>query len=53
MLLIAVIIGIGLSSLLLRRRAFVEGNAAVIEPAVRRVKATVDGKPVHSYVADD
>ena len=52
MLLIAIIIGIGLGSLLYRRKAMLEGNAAAIEPAARTVKATVDGKPVQSYIAD-
>ena len=52
MLLIAIIIGFGIGSLLLRRKAMPEGNTAVIEPAARTVKATVDGKPVHSYIAD-
>ncbi len=53
MFLIAVIFGLGLGALLFRRRARLEGNAAVIEPANRSVKATVDGKPVHSYIVDD
>lgn len=53
MLLIAIIIGFGLGSLLLRRRALLEGSTAAIEPANRIVKATVDGKPVHSYIVDD
>jgi hypothetical protein len=53
MLIIAIIIGLGIGSLLFRRRAMLEGNTAVIEPATRTVKATVDGKPVHSYIADD
>ena len=52
MLLIAIIIGCGLGSLLFRRKAVLEGNTAVIEPAIKAVKATVDGKPVHSYIAD-
>ena len=38
MLLIAIIIGLGLGSLLFRRRALPERNAAVIEPANRMVK---------------
>lgn len=53
MLLIAIIIGFGLGSLLLRRRTLLEGNTAVIEPTNKTVKATVDGKPVHSYIVDD
>ena len=53
MMLIAVIIGFGLGALLLRRRNLAEGSAAAIGPAEKNVKATVDGVPVHSYVADD
>jgi len=53
MLIIAIFIGFGLGYLLLRKRTMPEGNAALIEPAARTVKATVDGKPVHSYITDD
>lgn len=53
MLLIAIIIGFGLGSLLFRKRALLEGNTVTIEPANKTVKATVDGKPVHSYVLDE
>ena len=53
MLLIAIIIGLGLGSLLFRRRTFLEGNTVCIEPVNKTVKATVDGKPVHSYIVDD
>ena len=53
MLLIAIIIGVCLGSLLLRREALVEGKTAAIEPADRAVKATVDGKPVHTYIMID
>ena len=42
-----------LGSLLFRRRTLVEGTAEVIEPANKAVQATVDGKPVHSYVRMD
>ena len=42
-----------LASLLLRRRALLEGTTEMIEPAGKTVKATVDGKPVHSYVMMD
>ena len=52
MLLIAIIIGCGLGSLLFRRKAILAGNTAVTEPANKAVKATVDGKPVYSYIAD-
>ena len=53
MLLIAIIIGLGLGSLLFRRRTLLEGNTVVIEPVNKAVKATVDGKPVHSYIVAD
>lgn len=53
MLLISIIIGFGLGALLLRRRNLAEGGAAAIGSAEKSVKATVDGKPVRSYVADD
>ena len=51
--LIAVIVGFALGSLLLRGKALPECSAAALEAADRAVKATVDGKPVHSYIADD
>ena len=53
MLLIAIIIGLGLGSLILRKRVLLEGNTMTIEPENKTVKATVDGKPVHSYILDD
>ena len=53
MLILAMILCFGLCGLLFRRRAVTEGNATVIEPANRAVEATVDGKPVRSYIADD
>ena len=53
MLLIAVIIGIGLGSLLLRRKTLTEGSAAAIRPEEKSINATVDGKPVRSYVVND
>ena len=42
-----------LASLLLRRKALLEGTTEMIEPASKTVKAAVDGKPVHSYVMMD
>ncbi len=51
--LIAVIVGFALGSLLLRGKALPEGSASALEATDRTVKATVDGKPVHSYIADD
>lgn len=53
MLLIAIIIGLGLGFLLFSKRALLEGNTMAIEPANKTVKATVDGKPVHSYIVDE
>jgi len=53
MLLIAIMIGVALGSLLLRRKTLLEGTTEVIEPAVKTVRASVDGKPVHSYVLDE
>ena len=42
-----------LGSLLFRRNTLLESTAEVIEPASKAVKATVDGKPVYSYVMAD
>ena len=42
-----------LASLLYRRRSLLEDTAEMIGPANKTVKATVDGKPVHSYVIMD
>ena len=53
MLLIAIVFGLGLGSLLLWRKALPEENTAGMGPAARRVKATVDGRPVHSYILED
>ena len=53
MLLLAILIGISVGSLLFRRTGLLEGNAQAAEPAVKRVRAFVDGKPVSSYVADE
>ena len=53
MLLIAIIIGLCLGSLLFRKRVLLEGNTMTIEPTNKTVKATVDGKPVHSYIVDE
>ena len=52
-MLFAVLIGVCLAMLLLRKNALPEGNTQVIEPSVKTVRATVDGKPVRSYVAED
>ena len=53
MVLIMLLIGVAFGALLLRRNALPEGNTQVIEPSVKTVRATVDGKPVRSYVAED
>ena len=53
MILIAMMIGMVLGALLLRRKALVEGTTAMIEPTVKTVCASVDGKPVHSYVVEE
>ena len=42
-----------LSAIMIRKTALPEGNTGRNEPAVRTVKATVDGKPVHSYISND
>ncbi len=42
-----------LGSLLFRRKTLPEGTAGAVEPAGKAVQATVDGKPVHSYVRMD
>ena len=51
MIILMILIGFGIASLL-SRGALLEGNAAAIEPAEKRVKATVDGKPVESYIVE-
>lgn len=53
MLLSAIMIGLVLGFLFLRKTALPEGNTGRNEPAVRTVKASVDGKPVHSYISND
>ena len=45
-----VIAALVLGSMLFRRGTLLEGSTEVIEPGTKTVKATVDGKPVHSYV---
>lgn len=51
-MLLIVIAALVLGSLLFRSNVLPEGTAKVTEPAKKAVKATVDGKPVHSYIAD-
>ena len=52
MLLIAIMIGAAIGALLLRRKPLLEGAAGNIAPSVKKVRASVDGKPVYSYVMD-
>ena len=49
-MLLLIVAALVLASLLFRRNTLLEGTTEVIEPANKTVKATVDGKPVHSYV---
>ena len=42
-----------LGSLILRNRTLPQGTTEVIEPSVKTVRASVDGKPVYSYVKVD
>ena len=49
-MLLILIAALVLGSMLFRRRTLLEGTTDVIEPANKVVKATVDGKPVYSYV---
>lgn len=52
--LIGMLIRMGFCSLMLGGRMLMERNMAeMFEPAKNSVKATVDGKPVYSYIADD
>ena len=53
MLMIAIIIGLFYGTLLLRRKALSQTSTETIEPMNKNVQAYVDGKPVHSYVADE
>ncbi len=53
MLLIAMIIEFSLYALLNVRRSLPEGNSGFIESSDKPVKATIDGKPVKSYIMDD
>lgn len=52
-MLLIVIAALVLGTMLLRRKTLLEGTNEVIEPANKIVKATVDGKPVHSYVIEN
>ena len=52
-MLLILIAALVLGSMLFRRKTLLEGTTDVIEPANKVVKATVDGKPVYSYVMAD
>lgn len=53
MLMIAIIIGLFYGMLLLRKQTLSQASTEAIGPASKKVQAYVDGKPVHSYVADE
>ena len=53
MVLIAVIIGFAFGALLFRKRIPAGAGAPAVGPAEKSVKATIDGQPVRSYVAED
>ena len=52
-MLLIVIVALVLGTMLFRRNTLLAGTTEAIEPANKIVKATVDGKPVHSYVRMD
>lgn len=52
MLLIAIMSVLVIGALVLRGRALPAATEAVIEPSVKKVRASVDGKPVYSYVQE-
>ena len=53
MLVIAIMIGLVIGSLVLRGRPLPAAAATEgIEPTVKKVRASVDGKPVYSYVKE-
>ena len=52
-MLLIVIVALVFGSLIFRNRTVLEGTTTeVIEPSVKTVRASVDGKPVHSYVLE-
>ena len=52
-MLLIVIVALVFGSLIFRNRAVLEGTTAeAIESSVKTVRASVDGKPVHSYVME-
>ena len=52
MLVIAIMIGLVIGSLVLRGRTLPAAATEGIEPSVKKVRASVDGKPVYSYVQE-
>ena len=52
-MLLVVIAALVLGSILFRRGTLLEGSTEMIEPGTKTIKATVDGKPVHSYILAD
>ena len=52
-MLLIVIVALALGTILFRRNTLLAGTTEAIEPANKIVKATVDGKLVHSYVMVD
>ena len=52
-MLLVLIAALIFGSILFRRGTLLEGSTEVIEQGTKTVKATVDGKPVHSYVMPD
>ena len=53
MFIVMILIGFGIASLLSSRGTLLEETTAAIEPAEKRIKATVDGKPVESYIVEE
>ena len=53
MLVIAIMIGLVIGSLMLRGRSLPAAAATEwVESSVKKVRASVDGKPVYSYVQE-
>lgn len=52
-MLMIVIAALVLGTMWFRRKALPEGTDEMIRPGHKTVKASVDGKPVHSYVSED
>ena len=52
-MLMIVIAALVLGTLWFRRNALPEGTDEIIGQGHKSVKASVDGKPVHSYVLED